>query len=45
MYGRQTLADVKGIAVTEPTEIRQIPSELHTAYSKLLLLEQELAAE
>jgi hypothetical protein len=42
MYGRQTLADVKDMPVADPTEIHQIPSEIHTVYSKLLLLEQEV---
>jgi hypothetical protein len=42
MYGRQTLADVKDVSVADPTEIHQIPSEIHTVYTKLLLLEQDL---
>ncbi|HET9173972.1 MAG TPA: hypothetical protein VFN56_01680 [Candidatus Saccharimonadales bacterium] len=42
MYGRETLANVKGTPVAEPTEIFQIPSELHTIYTKLVSLEQAL---
>lgn len=42
MYGRQTLADVKGEAAAEPTAINQIPGELHTIYAKLQQLEAEL---
>lgn len=41
MYGRQTLAEVRGEALAEPTAIEQIPGELHTIYQKL----SQLAAE
>lgn len=41
MYGRQTLAEVKGGAVAEPTSIHQIPGELRVMHDKL----QQLAAE
>lgn len=44
MYGRQTLADVQGKPAKEPTEIFQIPSELHTMYEKLVTLKAELDA-
>lgn len=42
MYGRQTLADVRGLPVAEPSHINQIPGELHEMYSKLLLLKGEI---
>ena len=42
MYGRQTLADVQGKPAKEPTEIFQIPGELHTLYEKLLALSNSL---
>lgn len=41
MYGRQTLADVKGEPVAEPTGINQIPGELHTMQEKLVQLATE----
>ena len=41
MYGRQTLADVKGETVAQPTEINQIPGELHVIASKLAKLKAE----
>ncbi|MEO5627509.1 MAG: hypothetical protein ABIQ89_01315 [Candidatus Saccharimonadales bacterium] len=42
MYGRQTLADVRGLPIAEPTAINQIPGELHEFYSKMLNLQAEL---
>lgn len=41
MYGRKTLAEVKGEPVAEPTAINQIPGELRVMHDKL----QQLAAE
>lgn len=43
MYGRQTLADVKGEPIAESTEINQIPGELHVIASKLAKLQEETA--
>lgn len=43
MYGRQTLADTKNEAVAEPTEINQIPGELHAIASRLARLQAETA--
>lgn len=40
MYGRQTLADVKGEPVAAPSGINQIPGELHTVATKLDALKQ-----
>jgi hypothetical protein len=45
MYGRQTLADVKGEAVARPSDINQIPGELGVVYYKLMQLQQELATQ
>lgn len=45
MYGRQTLADVRGQEVAEPTGINQIPGELHVMYQKLISLQAELAQD
>lgn len=42
MYGRQTLANVKGEAVAEPVAIEQIPAELHTIHQKISQLESEV---
>lgn len=42
MYGRQTLADVRGTEAAEPTGINQIPGELHAMYEKLVSLQAEL---
>jgi len=42
MYGRQTLADVRGLPAAEPTGINQIPGELHAMYEKLVSLQGEL---
>lgn len=42
MYSRQTIADVRGLPVAEPTAINQIPGELHAMHQKDLLLEQAL---
>jgi hypothetical protein len=39
MYGRQTLAEIRGIAVTEPTKINHIPGEMYVMHTKLLELE------
>lgn len=44
MYGRQTLADVKGEPVAEPTGINQIPGELHAMQAKLVRLAAEYEA-
>lgn len=44
MYGRETLAQVKGDSVAAPTELKQIPGELHTIANKLDALRAELAA-
>jgi hypothetical protein len=44
LYGRQTLADVKGTAMTPPTPINQIPGELHIMDQKLKELEQAVLA-
>lgn len=44
MYGRQTLADVKGEPVAAPTGINQIPGELHTMQEKLVQLAAECDA-
>lgn len=41
MYGRQTLADVKGDPIAAPTGINQIPGELHTMQTKLAQLASE----
>ncbi len=43
MYGRQTLADIKGEPIAAPTGINQIPGELHTMQEKLSQLQAELA--
>lgn len=40
MYGRQTLADIKGEPVAAPSGINQIPGELHAVSTKLALLKQ-----
>ena len=45
MYGRQTLADVQGKDVAAPTDINQIPGELHTMAVKLAQLQAELGSE
>ena len=39
MYGRQTLANVEGKPVADPTEIQHIPGELHEMQSKLVQLQ------
>lgn len=44
MYGRRTLADVKGEPVAAPTDLRQIPGELHVIAEKLAALEEEYQA-
>ena len=44
MYGRQTLADVRGQEVAEPTGMNQIPGELHAMHKKLLALQTEIEA-
>lgn len=44
MYGRQTLADIKGEPAAQPTAINQIPGELRVAYDKLIQLKHELEA-
>ncbi len=43
MYGRQTLADIRGLEVAEPSEINQIPGELRVMYDKLLQLKADLS--
>lgn len=43
MYGRQTLADVKGEPVAKPTELKQIPGELHVLAVKLEELTEEVS--
>lgn len=40
MYGRQTLAHVESKPIAEPTEIHQIPGELHEMQVKLLQLRE-----
>jgi hypothetical protein len=42
MYGRKTLADVQGKEVASPTDINQIPGELHIMALKLAQLRAEL---
>lgn len=44
MYGRRTLADVKGEPVAAPTDLKQIPGELHVIAEKLAALEEEYQA-
>jgi hypothetical protein len=41
MYGRQTLATIKGEEVSAPTAINQIPGELHVIAGKLMQLTEE----
>jgi len=45
MYGRQTLATVRGLEVAKPTSINQIPGELRVVYEKLVSFAAELARD
>jgi len=43
MYGRGTLADIKGEPVAAPTDINQIPGELYVLNEKLAQLSEEFS--